>query len=94
MDPMNIIWKDQYILNEHFFATEFNKTKIFIRQQNKVKRVGKEYRFDEITFFTKEKPFKKGEKVSIPGVGNLEAELKETNEGYYIYETFEETNVK
>ena len=94
MDPLDIIWKDHYILSEHFFATEFNKTKIFIRQKNKVKRIGKEYRFNEITFFSKEKPFKKGEKVSIPGVGNLEAELKETNEGYYIYETFEETNIE
>jgi hypothetical protein len=94
MDPMNIIWKDQYILNEHFFATEFNKTKIFIRQKNKVKRIGKEYRFNEITFFSKEKPFKKGEKVLIPGVGTVEAELKEVNEGYHIYETFEETNIE
>lgn len=94
MDPMNIIWKDQNILNEHFFATEFNKTKIFIRQQNKVKRIGKEYRFDESTFFTKEKPHKKGEKVSIPGVGTVEAELKETRDEYHIYETPEETDVK
>jgi hypothetical protein len=93
MDPMNIIWKDQNILNEHFFATQFNRTKIFIRQQNKVKRIGKDYRFDEITFFTKEKPYKKGEKVAIPGVGTVETELKETNDGYHIYETPEETDV-
>ncbi|MFW6173483.1 MAG: hypothetical protein ACOC5T_07055, partial [Elusimicrobiota bacterium] len=83
MDPMNIIWKDQYILNEHFFATEFNKNKIFIRQQNMVKKIGKEYRFNEITFFSNEKPFKKGEEVSITGVGTVEAELKEINDGYH-----------
>ncbi|TYB85420.1 MAG: hypothetical protein FXF54_11730 [Kosmotoga sp.] len=94
MDPMNIIWKDQYILNEHFFATQFNKTKIFIRKQNKVKRIGKEYRFCEITFFSNEKPEKKGEKVSIPGVGIVEAELKESNDEYHIFETSEETDVK
>ncbi|MFO7882140.1 MAG: hypothetical protein R6U52_06340 [Kosmotogaceae bacterium] len=93
MDPMNIIWKDQNILNEHFFATQFNGTKIFIRQQNKVKRIGKEYRFNEIVFFSNEKPLKKDKKVVIPGVGTVEAELKETSDGYHIYETSEETDV-
>lgn len=85
MDPMNITWKGLYILNEHIFGTQFNETPLFIKRKSRVRRIEKEFRFDEIVFFSESKPVKIGGFVEIPGIGKLKAKLEEAERKYILY---------
>lgn len=84
MDPMNILWKDDYILNKYFFATQFKRIPIFIKQKCMVKRIGKSLSFSEVVFYLPEKPVQNGDKVEIPGMGVFPAKLEEDDNGFVV----------
>lgn len=86
IDPLNIKWKDRYILSEHFFATEFNRTPVVISGKSRARRTGEGFRFDEIVFYSDSKPVIMEGFVEIPCIGIVKARLEESDRGYDICE--------
>ena len=84
LDPMNIIWKDSYIMNKDFFATKINENPFYVKGKSVVKRIGKSFIFSEIIFFTSEKPLIRGEKIEIKDAGKIKGKLSITDDRYFI----------
>lgn len=84
MDPMNILWKENYIINKYFFATQFKGIPVFLKQKSMVKRIEKSFTFSEVVFYLPEKPVQNGDKVEIPGIGVFPAKLEEDVRGFVV----------